>query len=56
MDDSRLVFAYGVLALFPLVGLFSIARAAAAGRTDLVRLYTLIGVLGGVAYVTTQAL
>ena len=56
MDDSRLVVAYGVLALFPVVGFLSIARAAAAGRTDLVRLYTLIGVLGAVTYVATQAL
>jgi hypothetical protein len=56
MDDSRLVFAYGVLALFPLVGLFSIARAAAAGRSDLVRVYTGLGVLGAIVYVTVQSL
>ena len=56
MDDSRLVFAYGVLALLPLVGIFAIARAAAAGRTDLVRVYTGIGVLGTLAYVAVQSL
>ena len=56
MDDSRLIFAYGVLALLPLVGIFAIARAAAAGRTDLVRVYTGIGVLGTLAYVAVQSL
>jgi len=56
MDDSRLIFAYGVLALLPLVGVLAIARAAAAGRTDLVRVYTGLGILGAVAYVAVQSL
>jgi|ETNvirnome_2_300_1030623.scaffolds.fasta_scaffold48076_2 hypothetical protein len=56
MDDSRLVFAYGVLAMLPVVGFLSIARAAAAGRTDLVRMYTGLGVLGTLTYIAVQSL
>jgi len=44
--SKKTTIIWGIMALFPVVGMFSILRAYHAGRHDLVGSYGVVGIIG----------